>query len=114
MEPGHGSVPDAVGEISVVLTTEQDDALATALARRLLASRAAACVSLLEIRSLYRWEGEVTDSSEVQLVVKTTRGGARGVLAIIAEHHSYDLPEIVVLDASASSSYARWVADEVR
>ncbi len=101
------------GRLVLVLTTEGDTERASQLAETLIDRRIAACVTMQEIRSLYRWEGEVVEDAEVQLVIKTDVATVPSVRATIDELHSYDLPEIVVLDASASAEYARWVAGEV-
>lgn len=108
----HGT-DDTSGEIAIVLTTEESPTRANELASQLIDAGAAACVTLHEIRSVYRWEGSIVDATEVQLVIKTTPAGAAAVRATIAEHHGYDLPEVIVLEAAASDRYARWVADEV-
>ena len=101
------------GRLALVLTTEGDTERASQLAETLIDRRIAACVTMQEIRSLYRWEGEVVEDAEVQLVIKTDVAAVSSVRATIDELHSYDLPEIVVLDASASAEYSRWVAGEV-
>ena len=49
----HGAEP------LLALTTESNMTLAEALARRLLADRLVACVSLQPVRSLYIWEGQL-------------------------------------------------------
>ena len=101
------------GRLALVLTTEGDRERASELAETLIDLSIAACVTMQEIRSLYRWEGEVVEDAEVQLVIKTDVATVPSVRATIDELHSYDLPEIVVLDAMASAEYARWVAGEV-
>ena len=99
--------------LALVLTTESDGDRARAIAEALIERRLAACVTLRDVRSVYRWDDRVEDGAEVELVVKTTMGGVTMAIAAITELHSYALPEIVVLDAQASASYARWVDSEV-
>lgn len=99
--------------IALVLTTEADRGRARTLARSLVDRKLAACVSVRAVESVYRWEDEVVDGAEVEVVVKTTPIGVAAVCAAIDELHSYDLPEIVVLDAVASAAYGGWVVGEV-
>lgn len=99
--------------LALVLTTESDRDRARTIAEGLIERRLAACVTLRDVRSVYRWDGRVEDGAEVELVVKTTMDGVAAAVAAITELHSYSLPEIVVLDAEASASYARWVDSEV-
>jgi periplasmic divalent cation tolerance protein len=97
----------------VVLTTESDREAAHRLATALVEARVAACVGMYPIDSIYRWEGTVREDGEVQLVIKTTPEAVDGLVSAIAEHHSYDVPEMVVLDARTSAGYGTWMRDEV-
>jgi periplasmic divalent cation tolerance protein len=46
-------------DLVLVLTTEADGERAEALARAILERRLAACVALLPLTSLYRWQGQL-------------------------------------------------------
>ena len=99
--------------LALILTTEADTEAASALARHLVDGGLAACVTLYEVRSTYTWDGAVTEAAEAQLVIKTTRDGVPAAVNAIGAAHSYELPEIVVLDAHASEAYGTWVAGAV-
>ena len=97
----------------LVLTTCADQASADQLARHLLEQRLAACVSLLPVTSLYRWQGNLQREQEVQLVVKTSVDELPRLLAALTRHHSYEVPELVVLEAEAAGSYGTWLRNAV-
>ena len=99
--------------VALVLTTVADSATARTLARSLLARRLVACATLVPVESIYRWEGDVEEAAEVQLILKTDSAGVAGVLEAVEDSHPYDLPEMLVLEAGASSAYAAWVEAEV-
>ena len=107
------SPSDPTAPIALVMTTEGDAERAAGLADALIERRVAACVTLYDIRSVYRWEGEVVEDTEVQLVIKTDIATVARVRTAIAELHSYDIPEVVVIEGDAAADYAAWVADEV-
>lgn len=88
---------------------------APSLAKRLVEEELAACVNLIEgVRSFYRWEGQLCDDEEVTLLIKTTAGCYEKMARTLAQHHSYDVPEIIALDPEeVSSPYAEWVHDQV-
>ncbi len=96
--------------IRLVLTTEADRATAEHLAAALVEREVAACVTMIPVRSMFRWEGSVDLVEEVQLLIKTTGDRVAAVAETVGELHSYDLPEFVVLDAQASAAYGSWVA----
>ena len=84
------------------------------LARALVDRRLAACVNLVPVRSVYRWQGSVQDDPETLLVVKTTASRFEALRNTVVELHSYDLPEVVALPATdALPAYALWVRHEV-
>jgi periplasmic divalent cation tolerance protein len=56
----------------VVLTTLATEAQARALVTALVADRLVACGTLVPgARSLYRWDGKVTEEAEVVVLLKT-------------------------------------------
>ena len=105
--------PSAPG-VRVVLVTAPDPEQGAALARRLVEERLAACVNVVPgVRSIYRWEGEVQEDSEVLLVIKTREDRSEALAARVKEIHPYDLPEVVVLPVvGGSEGYLDWVRQE--
>ena len=102
--------PDAV---LFVVTTVSTDTEARALAERLVGDRLAACVNALpNVRSVFRWQGEVDDAEEILLLVKTLASRWEDVKAAILAAHPYELPEIVALRAAdVEEAFARWIAE---
>jgi len=99
--------------LEIVLTTEADGARAESLAAALLERRLVACVALMPMRSLYRWQGRIERSEEVQLLLKTTPECLQALEAAVRELHSYEIPEWIHWRGSAACSYGRWCAGEV-
>ena len=97
----------------LVLTTEANASLAEGLANELLARRLVACVSLQQIQSHYCWQGKLERAQEVQLLIKTSQDQLDALHQAIKELHSYETPEWIYWSATASDSYAAWVAAAV-
>jgi periplasmic divalent cation tolerance protein len=102
-------------EVVIILTAVPDGDLGDTIARRLIEQRIAACVNVgAPMTSFYRWRGVVEREAERQVTIKTTRAHVPAVQACIAELHSYELPEFVVLAAAdGSTAYLDWVQGEV-
>ncbi len=98
--------------VRIVLTTESDVETAKLLARSLLEARIVACATLIPVHSLYHWNDGIDQADEVQILFKTTDENVAAAMSAISGDHSYDLPEILVLEASASAAYERWVGTE--
>ena len=99
-------------ECVLVLTTMPADERANGLSQTLVEERLAACVNVHEpMTSIYRWQGKIEVDSERQVVIKTTREKLSALEARLRELHPYKLPELIVLDASASDAYAAWISE---
>jgi periplasmic divalent cation tolerance protein len=105
----------AMSEHAVVLCSAGSDAEAGRIAQTLVERRLAACVNVVPgVRSTYRWEGAVRTDSEWLLVVKTRRDRFEEVRSAIRELHSYELPEIVMLDlAGGDAAYLAWIDESL-
>lgn len=97
--------------VHLVLSTCPDADTAQRLARTLVDERLAACVSVLPgVVSVYRWEGAVEAAAEVQLLIKTGGDRLDSLVARLAELHSYELPEILAVEATGGlPAYLDWV-----
>lgn len=101
--------------VRLVLVTAPDGEVAARLGRVLVEERLAACVNLVPgLRSIYRWEGEIQDDSEVLLMVKTRADRLDRLTRRVQELHPYDMPEVLALTVEGgSAAYLDWVRSEV-
>ena len=96
--------------ISTVATEEEADRIARAVVDQCLA----ACVQIDgPITSHYRWAGEVKQSSEFRLTIKTSCIALPKLKTKLIKLHPYDEPEILVVEVDdASDGYRSWVNDQ--
>ena len=98
----------------LILTQMPDRASAQLLARSLVETRLAACVSIgAPVESLYHWHGQIETAQEVPVVVKTRAERYRDVETAIRARHPYELPEILAVSVvDGLARYVDWIADE--
>ena len=96
---------------TLCLTTEATPPLAEALAAALVERGLAACVALTPLQSVYRWQGELQRSEEVQLLIKTHPSRLGELEAAVRQLHSYTTPEWLHWPADAAADYGAWVAE---
>ncbi|MET9628073.1 divalent-cation tolerance protein CutA [Lentzea sp. NPDC006480] len=97
----------------VVTTTVDSADAAESLAKGIVEARLGACVQIVPIRSVYRWDGEVCVEAEWQCVVKTSAIRGDDLVAHIKAHHTYDVPEVVVTPVvGGNDAYLAWVSEE--
>ncbi len=100
-------------EFAEIQVTCGSDDEARSIADALVAQRLAACVQLLPIRSVYRWQGTVERDDEVLLLIKTTAGRIDAVRDAVADLHSYDVPGFTVVEiVDGSPDYLAWLRAE--
>ena len=108
------SVESGPASLGVVLVTAGSEAEGDRLARHLVESRLAACVSLFPLRSVYRWQGEIHTEPEWQLIIKTELSQIDALTLAITQHHSYEVPEIIALPIVAGlPDYLGWLQAQV-
>lgn len=96
-------------QYGVVLVTAPSRDEAEAIAQNLVESKLAACVSLVPIKSIYTWKGELCKEEEWQLLIKTDLAKFESLSAKIRELHSYEVPEIIALPLVAGyPPYLDW------
>jgi periplasmic divalent cation tolerance protein len=102
---------EACPQACIVLTTTASPEEANRLARTLVEERLAACVTLIPgVQSFYRWEGQIEESTETLLLLKTGPELLDALEARLHELHSYQTPEFLVLPVeSGSFPYLEWL-----
>ena len=103
-------------EFSLVLTTVPDGKTGRAIGRVLVEKRLAACVTVsAAARSVYRWEGKISDEEETVLFIKTRSALFDRLEAAIKELHPYKVPEIIALPIDKGSvDYLAWLGEEAK
>src|SRR4030095_1565915 len=99
----------------IVFVTCESNEQAESIAQAVVTEKLAACVNVLPgIRSCYVWEGALTWSNEILLLIKTTRVRFEQLQDRIRAMHSYSVPEIVgVTIDDAFEKYIAWIDQSV-
>jgi periplasmic divalent cation tolerance protein len=102
-------------EFIVVYVTAGSAAEAEQLAQALVGEKLAACVNRIQsVQSVYRWQGQVEQSDEELLIIKTRGELFSALEKRVRELHSYSVPEIVALPVvDGSAGYLNWLRDQV-
>ena len=105
----------AASEVRVVLLTAPSEEVAVRLARTLVEERLLVCANLVpRVRSIYRWQGQIHDETEVLLLGKTTAARLDALKARLPTLHPYDTPELLALEVGDGlEKYLGWIAEGV-
>lgn len=105
---------DSKGSEVVVLVTAASSEEAEKIGRIIVESRLAACANVIDgLRSIFRWDSKINVENECLMIIKTTLERYSELESVIRQHHSYTVPEIIVLPVIAGSApYLNWVRGE--
>jgi len=100
--------------LATTTTAELEDA--RNIARRLVETKLAACVQIMEpITSVYRWQGKIEEEGEVLLLIKSKQDLIPRIAELLDEIHPYEVPELIATPIiEGSASYLSWLEDNVR
>ena len=97
----------------VVLITAGSETEATKIANELVGQNLVACVNILPgVRSIFQWEGKVTEEQECLMIAKTVTQAFEQVGSMVRRLHSYKVPEVIALPIQEGlPDYLRWIED---
>lgn len=99
----------------VVFVTVGSEKEAKEITRVLVEEKLAGCVNSYPVTSVYRWQNQICEEGEWQLVIKTKMALFSLLSAKIQALHSYDVPEIIALPiVNSSPAYLQWLRDSLQ
>ena len=108
------SLTDDANRASMIYVTCGSRDEANAIARAVVADRLAACANIIDgMRSVYWWQGELSEDDETVLIFKTAAARVAELTERIKALHSYDVPCVVEIPlGTGNADYFAWIADE--
>jgi periplasmic divalent cation tolerance protein len=111
----HDNTGERVTDTLMVFTTFGNEDDAARVVRVLVEERLVACGNLLpQARSIYRWQGAISDEREVVVLMKTRKQDWTALLSRLHELHPYEVPEcIAVRVAAGAPKYMAWLEEQL-
>jgi periplasmic divalent cation tolerance protein len=99
-------------DYQIIFCTCPDKDTAEKIAHLLVEYKLAACVNIVpNIRSVYRWQGEIEQADEFLLLIKAQQATYSELENLIKTHHPYQLPEIIAVPIERGlPDYLNWIA----
>ena len=97
--------------IVVQVSTDSSEAART-LARTIVERKLAASAQIFPIQSVYTWKGQIAETDEYAVLMKSRHDLYPALAACIRELHTYEVPEILVLPmVDGWPDYLAWIDD---
>ena len=100
----------------VVMVTAASEQQASRIGRALVRAELAACVNIVpRVRSIFRWEGKVSEEREALLIMKSRADLFSRLAAEVKRLHSYQVPEVIAFPiVRGAADYLAWIQKSTR
>ena len=97
-------------EVLVIITTESSNANALRMAKLLIQNKLAACVSIKQIFSIYKWDDDIEETKEFEITIKSKLDLKDCLIEFLKKNSSYDVPQIIYKKYFAEVKYYDWLS----
>ena len=92
-----------------MITTESSKANALRMAKLLIQNKLAACVSIKQIFSIYKWDDDIEETKEYEITIKSKPELKDDLINFLRKNTTYDVPQILYEQYHAEMKYLDWL-----
>ena len=96
-------------EVLVMITTESSKTNALRMAKLLIENKLAACVSIKQIFSIYKWNNDIAETKEFEITIKSKLEFKDYLIEFLNKNSTYDDPQIIYKKYYAEIKYYDWL-----
>ena len=96
-------------EVLVMITTESSKINALRVAKLLIQNKLAGCVSIKQIFSIYEWDGDIEETKEFEITIKSKPEFKDNLIDFIQKISTYDVPQIIYKKYHSEMKYYDWL-----
>jgi len=96
-----------------MITTESSNANALRIAKLLIENKLAACVSIKQIFSLYEWDGDIEETKEFEITIKSKPELKDHLVDFLNKISTYDVPQIIYKKYFSELKYYDWIGKTI-
>ena len=96
-------------EVLLVITTESSKKNAMRVAKLLIQNKLAACVSIKQIFSIYKWDDDIEETKEFEIIIKSKLELKDCLVDFVNKNSSYNVPQIIYKKYHAEMKYYEWL-----
>ena len=102
-----------MNKLLLLITTTPNQLSAEQISKELIENKLAACISIKEIKSIYIWQGNIEDSKEFELTIKSIPENLNKITLFLKEKITYEIPEIIYKIFDSENSYFQWLEESI-
>ena len=90
-------------------TTESSKTNALRVAKLLIENKIAACVSIKQIFSIYKWNNDIEETKEFEITIKSKPEFKDFLIEFLKKISTYDVPQIIYKKYNSEMKYCDWI-----
>ncbi len=96
-----------------MVTTESSKSNALQMAKLLIQKKLAACVSIRQIFSIYKWDDDIEETKEFEITIKSKLEFKDYLIEFLNKNSTYDVPQIIFRKYHAEMKYYDWLNNSI-
>ena len=92
-----------------MITTESSKTNALRVAKLLIENKLAACVSMKQIFSIYKWDDDIEETKEYEITIKSKPELKDDLINFLQRITTYNVPQILYKKYHAEMQYFDWL-----
>ena len=102
-----------MNKVLFLITTVPNQLLAEQIAKELIEVKLAACVSIKEIKSIYKWQGNIEENKEFEITIKSLPKNLNELTLILKSRITYEVPQLIYKIFDSENSYFQWIKESI-
>ena len=102
-----------MNKVLLLITTVPNKLLANKIAKELIESELAACISIKQIQSIYKWQGDIEENKEFEITIKSLPKNLNKLTLILKSRISYEVPQLIYKIFDSENSYFQWIKESI-
>ena len=102
-----------MNKVLFLITTVPNQLLAEQIAKELIEVKLAACVSIKEIKSIYKWQGNIEENKEFEITIKSLPENLNKLTLFVKDKITYEVPELIYKIFDSENSYYQWIKESI-
>ena len=102
-----------MNKLLLLITTVPNKLLAEQIAKELIERKLSACISIKEIKSIYKWQENIEENKEFEITIKSIPENLNKLIIILKEKTTYEVPELIYKIFDSENIYFQWIKQTV-
>ena len=92
-----------------MITTESSKENALRMAKLLIQNKLAACISIKQIFSIYKWDDDIEETKEFEITIKSKLELKDNLIEFLNKKSTYEVPQIIYKKYNSEKKYYDWI-----